>query len=52
MPVELTNAIDNMATTTLDVMSDVVTSYWPLILGLIVLVAIGIRLKRALGVAK
>lgn len=52
MDAAVSTVIDGMASTTLGLITDVVTSYWGLILGLIVMVAIAIRLKRSVGVAK
>lgn len=52
MPTDLGNLIDTMATTSVGFMTDVITTYWVWILGLVVLVALGSRFKRLVSLAR
>lgn len=52
MPTEFGTLLTTISTTTLSFMTDVITTYWPWILGIVVLVAIASRFKRMVGLAR
>jgi len=52
MPTELSNLIDNMATTSTSFVSDAITEYWPWILGLVIVGALAMRFKRLVSNVK
>lgn len=52
MPSDFATLIDDIASTSLAFMTDVITDYWPWILGLVVVVAIARRFKRLVGLAR
>jgi hypothetical protein len=52
MPTDFGTLLDLVASTSLSFMTDVITDYWPWILGLVVLVAIARRFKRLVGLAR
>jgi len=51
MEVAITTLLDNIATTSLTFVGDVVTGYWGYFLGFIVIYAMAWRVKRMLGAA-
>jgi hypothetical protein len=52
MPADFATLLTNISTTSLNFMGDVITTYWPWILGLVVLVAIARRFKRLVGLTR
>jgi len=52
MPTELSDVIDSMSTTTMAFLETTITDYWPLILGLIVLLGIGWKIRKVVGLAR
>lgn len=52
MPTDMGTLLDDIASTSLNFMTDVITTYWAWILGLVVLVAIARRFKRLVGLAR
>ncbi len=51
-PTEIADVISAIATGSLALLSTVVTSYWPYLIGLGVLTALAYKFRRIFGVAK
>lgn len=52
MPTAFATLLDDISSTSLTFMTDVITNYWAWILGLVVLVALARRFKRLVGLAR
>jgi len=51
-PTELATLISSVATGTISMMTTVISTYWPWILGLVVAVGLITRFKRLVGLAR
>jgi len=51
-PVEIAGAISSIATGSLTLLTSVVTSYWPYLIGLGVLMGLGYRFRRIFGLVR
>lgn len=52
MPVDFSALLDNIASTSLTFMGDVISTYWSWILGLIVLTGLAYRFRSLVGLAR
>lgn len=52
MPAEFDTLLETISTTSLSFMTDVFTTYWPWILGLVVVVALARRFKQLVSLSR
>jgi len=52
MPADLVGVLTIMQTTAMTFLQSVVWNYWPLILGLIILLGIGWKIRKVVGLAR